>query len=335
MSVKNAALAAVPFALALAGCATAPGLTLEASEPSIIIQRPALFPETVAYDGESDGFLLSSLREGAVFRLDRSGKAAVAVRDPRLCSVLGIAIDEERGRIWAVNSNLGASAKSCISGPKQLAGVGIYDLSTGAPIDYIDLAPLVAGPHLLNGIALDASGNAYVTDSFSPVIYRIDEQSRASVFLRDERFAGEGINLNGVVVHPDGYLLVVKKNDGKLFRVPLADPTRFSTVAVDERFIGGDGVTLIGKSELVLIANQVPGKAANAAFALSSADGWRSAKLGAVRQLGDVYPTTAVLAGNSIYVLSARLNVLIQGGAKADALSKLQAALRPIGSVAH
>jgi sugar lactone lactonase YvrE len=147
--------------------------------------------------------------------------------------------------------------------------LGIYDLSTGKPINYVDLAPLAAGPHLLNGIAVDSAGNGYVTDSFSPIIYKIDAQGNATVFLKDEQFAGEGINLNGLVVHPDGYLLVIKKSDGVLFKVPLAQPAQFSKVSINERFVGGDGVTLVGKKNLVLIANQTPAKASNAAYSLT------------------------------------------------------------------
>src|SRR5688572_28549228 len=105
-----------------------------------------------------------------------------------------------------------------MEGPRRLAGVGIYDLKTGKPLSYVDLGPLAEGPHLMNGIALDPSGNAYITDSFSPVIYKVTAEGSASIFLRDERFAGKAINLNGVVVHPDGYLLVIKKSDGALFK---------------------------------------------------------------------------------------------------------------------
>ncbi|MEO8901496.1 MAG: hypothetical protein ABI488_07210 [Polyangiaceae bacterium] len=46
------------------------------------------------------------------------------VDDPRLCSVLGIAVDAERGQLWAVNADLGASTRPSAAGPKHLAAVG-------------------------------------------------------------------------------------------------------------------------------------------------------------------------------------------------------------------
>ena len=333
---KRALRALAPACLlyAVVGCARVQVVTFEEHGTALTVRRPALYPETIEYDATHDTFLLSSFREGAVYRVDLSGNASLLVDDPRLCSVLGIAIDAERQRLWAVNSDLGASIKPSTAGPKRLAGVGIYDLKTGRPLNYVDLAPLVEGPHLMNGIALDPSGNAYVTDSFSPVIYKVSPEGRASVLLRDERFAGDAINLNGIVVHPDGYLLVIKKSDGRLFKVPLDRPTAAAQVAIRESFVGGDGLTLVGKNELVVIANRTPERTSNAAFSLSSVDGWSSANVSAVRPLADVYPTTAVLRGGSLYVVHSRLNELITLPAEQKAQLRQEATIRSIARVA-
>ncbi|WP_437276329.1 hypothetical protein WME90_34490 [Sorangium sp. So ce375] len=330
----RALCAVATLGLTAMGCARAEVVTLERTGQPMTVHRPALYPETIEYDSRSDRFLVSSFREGAIYAVDGDGGASLVVDDPRLCSVLGIAVDAERGRLWAVSSDLGASVKPSAAGPKNLAAVGVYDLSTGKAIHYVDLAPLSPGAHLVNGIALDSAGNAYVTDSFSPTIYKVDSQGNASVFLRDERFAGEGINLNGVVVHPDGYLLVVKKSDGSLFRVPLADPSRLSRVDIAERFVGGDGLVLVGKRDLVVVANQAAGVASNAAFSLSSEDGWSTARLRAVQRLGDVYPTTGVLRNGKLYVIYSKLNELIQSSPEQRARLQVEATIQQIGSAA-
>lgn len=310
-------------------------MRFETTGQSLTVRRPALYPETLEYNPQKDDFLLSSFREGAVYEVDLAGNVAPLVSDPRLCSVLGIAVDAERNRLWAVNSDLGASLKPSAAGTKALAAVGVYDLTNGTPVHYVDLAPLAAGPHLLNGLAVDASGNAYVTDSFAPVIYKVDANGTASIFLRDDGFLGSGINLNGVVVHPDGYLLVVKKSDGTLFKVPLDDPRRFSLVRSVERFAGGDGLTLVGKTGLVVIANRTPDAVSDAAYYLASDDHWTSAKLIAKQALGDVYPTTAVLRKDTLYVVYSKLNELIKLPPEQKAALRLEATIRPIGRVAR
>jgi DNA-binding beta-propeller fold protein YncE len=321
------------FAL-LVGCA--PRATLVKFAPArtaITIQRPALYPETIAYDTQRDRFLVGSFREGAVYEVDNAGQARLLVHDERLHSVLGIALDERRNRLWAVDADLGSSLRPSSTGPKTVAAVGIYELTTGAALAYVDLAALAPGPHLANGIALDAAGNAYVTDSFSPMIYKVDPEGHARVFLRDERFSGEGINLNGLVVHPDGYLLVVKKSDGSLFKVPLADPKRLTQVKLTAPVAGGDGLLLLGSQSLLIIANQTPAQASDAAFALASEDGWASATIRATQPLGSVYPTTAALRGDRIFVLHSKLGELIQAPPELKARARTQATIREIARV--
>jgi hypothetical protein len=308
-------------------------VTLERSGKPVTVQRSALYPETIQYDSQRRQFLVGSFREGAIYRVDESGRVTLLVDDPRLCSVLGIALDPERGRLWAVNSDLGASLKPSAAGPKHLAAVGVYDLATGAVLDYVDLAPLLPGPHLLNGIALDSAGAAYVTDSFSPAIYKLRVPGQASVFLRDARFSGEGINLNGVVTHPDGYLLVIKKSDGALFKVPLSEPARFSKVQMPTSLVGGDGVTLLTRNDLLIVANQTPAVTANNVSWLASDDDWLSAKVRAVEPLGPDYPTTAVLQSGKIFVVRSKLNELIQAPAERKPQLAVAATIEQIGSV--
>lgn len=319
--------------LSLAACAHAPVVRFDASQAPLTLQKPALYPETIAYDAKRDRFLVGSFREGGIYAVDSHGQVTRIVDDARLCSVLGIALDPVRGHIWAVSSDLGACLRPSAQGPKRHAAVAVYDASTGAARAYVDLAGLAPGAHLANGLALDAAGNAYVSDSLAPVIYKVDVEGHASVFLRNDAFVGEGINLNGLVVHPHGYLLAVKKSDGSLFRIPLHDPEQFSQVRVTERFVGGDGLVLVGERELVVVANQTPSAASNAAFALFSEDDWASARLRGVEKLGEVYPTTAAVRDGVLYVLSSKLGELIQAPPEQKSALQVEATIRPIARV--
>lgn len=325
-------------ALALAGLTVSchhPAITLEPAGPALVVQQPALYPETIEYDAARDRFLLGSFRDGAIYAVKRDGTTQLVVDDPRLCSVLGIAVDPARNRVWAVSSDLGASRKPSAAGAKHLAAVAAYDLTTGQLVHYVDVAPLHEGPHLLNGIALDAAGNAYVSDSFSPVLYKIDVAGHASVFLRSERFIGDGINLNGLVVHPEGYLLMIKKSDGSLFKVPLANPSGFSQVRTGRSFVGGDGLTLATPESLLVVANQTPVFASNRLFLLKSVDHWTSAELVAEQPLGDAYATTSVRRANELYVVSSRLNQLIRAPREQQPLLQVEAQIRRVGRISE
>jgi len=308
-------------------------VTLAASKDAITIDRPGLYPETVVYDASRKRLLVGSMREGAIEAIDANGHASSFVDDARLTSVLGIALDPARKRLWAVNADLGIGRRTSEKGPKAEASVAVYDLETGEALSWTDLSRLVSGPHLLNGIAVDGAGDAYVTDSFSPAIYRVTSQGEGSVLVKSDRFGGAGVNLNGLVVHPGGYLLVVKKSDGTLFRVPLANPAAFAEVTLPHPLPGADGVVLTNPNELVVIANKTPQATTNAAVVLHTNDDWKSTSMGAVEPLGDVYPTTATVRDGQLLVLHTNLDELLGSSAETRPTLARRATLRSIGSV--
>ena len=315
----------------------APRAQLKSGASPLRIASPALYPETLALSPQSNQFLVGSLREGAVYEVGLDGQVRKLVADPRLSSVLGIAVDARSGRLLATNSDLGAGIRRSARGPKKEAGVGVYDLASGRALQYVDLARLLPeAEHLINGITLDSQGNAYATDSLSPVIYKVEPAGKASVFLQSEEFRGPGINLNGIVFHPKGFLLVVKKSSGALYRIPLADPQRFAPVQLPTNFVGADGLQLVGDEQLVLIANKTPAAAPQAAFVLASSDDWLSAKVVETQPLGDVYPTSCAVRDGKLYALSSHLDewLAAKEGAR-DALLKQgrQADILQIGTV--
>jgi len=182
-------------------------------------------------------------------------------------------------------------------------------------------------------MTLDTDGNAYVTDSFAPVIYKIDTKGKASIFLKNDRFLGKGINLNGIVFHPDGYLITVKKGDGALFKIPLDNPSNFSEIKSPQAFIGGDGLILANNKELIVIANKASGQALETAFSLNSTDDWKTAKITGKYKLGKVYPTTGVIRKEKIYVLHSNLQSLMLAPKKEKSRLRNKATIEQIGSV--
>jgi len=297
------------LSLVLTGCGK--GKTPAPAEPSGVLEairftKPALYPEGIDFDAKRSRFLVTSMREGIVGEVSDDGTYKVLIQDPHMVSAVGIRADTERDRLLVCNSDPGVSVHTKKHQQGKLAGLGIFQLSTGKLIQYIDLAKLGGpGGHFCNDIAIDKDGTAYVTDSFSPIIYRVDTGNHASILLQDKRFTGKSFNLNGIVVK-DRYLLVVKMNEGLLFKVPLDNPKKYTEVKLKEPIPGGDGLLWGPDGSLIVIANG----SLNKTFKLTSSDNWASAQVAGSVDTGNVFATTGVVRQGNIYALYAMLHVL-------------------------
>jgi sugar lactone lactonase YvrE len=295
----------------------------------IQVAKAGLFPEGIAFNSKSGKFLVGSFREGAVYEVAANGAASLFVSDPRLNSVLGLCVDTQRNRLLIANSDIGSAQRPSPDGPSKLASLGIYDLTTGRPLNFINLGKVSSGKnHLANDLTLDAQGNAYITDSLSPVIYKVDVDGNASIFLESDRFRAEGVGLNGIIFHPEGFLIVTKKDDGALFKVPLENPGSFSRIKLSGSLRGSDGLVLVGKDNLAVICNKTPNAVSNAVVSVRTSDHWNTATIVEQLSVGDVYPTTGTVKDDKLYIVHSRLNTLISAPrsdqGKLDALATIE-----------
>ncbi|MDH4129404.1 MAG: hypothetical protein OEV44_11645 [Spirochaetota bacterium] len=274
----------------------------------LTIRKPNLYPEGIEYDAKHTRFLVSSLREGIIGSACDCGSFTTFIKNEKLVSTIGIRIDTKRNRLLVCNSDPGVSINTNPKTQNKLAGLGIFDLSDGKLIKYYDLGNLKPGAHFCNDIALDNEGNAYITDSFSPIIYKVDNNDNASIFLTDKQFEGKGFNLNGIVAG-NGFIIVAKSNEGLLFKIPLNDPAKFTQIKIDRNFPGADGLLWSQDGTLILIANLV-NVPINKVFKLSTNDNWSSAKVVSEFDTGFVFPTTGTKRSDSIYVIYSMLHKL-------------------------
>ena len=300
------------LAMGLVACNTEPPVTT----PAVVeFNNDALYPEGVEWDARNQRFLVTSIRKGEIGSVKDDGTYWVFAKDPRMVSSVGIEIDAKRDRVLVCNADAGAGENSSKSTTGKLAALAVFQLSTGNLIKYIDLAKDLGGGHFCNDIAIDKDGTAYITDSFSPIIYKVDASYNASVLINSKVFTGQSFNLNGIVVK-DNYLLVAKMNSGQLFKVPLVNPSAFSEVRLKERFEGADGLVWAPDGSLMLIANNnahvgIPASSSvNAVIKLTSDDNWASAKVKGRASTGDVFATTGTIRDGQVYVMHAMLHVL-------------------------
>ena len=282
---------------------------------------PALHPEGVAFDPTRRAFLVGSLFHGTVSVVAPDGTTTTLVDDPRLVGTVGLHVDAARGRILVTYGDIGISGGAEPDPAKRRTGLGIFDLRTGAALHVVDLA---VGPgHTANDVTFDRDGNAYVTDSESDVIYRVDPAGHASEFVRDPRFAktpGAAAGINGIAWHPGGYLLVGKYDTGTLFRISTSGHHEVSEVRLDRPLVGADGIALHRNGDLVVVTNNLGGSpdAVDALTVLRPRDNWHAARE-LSRDLWPVNdPTTVAVSPFGDYAVSGELAVLLGGAGTSD-----------------
>jgi len=274
----------------------------------ISIPVKGLYPEGTAYNPANQLFYIGSVTDGTIGTVDKNGKYTSIYKDSTLKSTYGMKVDTKRNLLWVCASDANYSKYSTPSTFKKMAKVIALDLKTNRVVKSIDLSKLYHGPHFANDLCLDDKNNLYITDSFSPVIYKIDSKDKASVFLKSDLFKGEDVGLNGIVYHKDGFLLVSMGSTGSIYKIALHKAVHIHKVTIDRFFPGADGLLLTKNNTLVLVQN----KGTNAVFELSSPDKWLSAKLKSATAAEARYqqPSTATFADDKIYVLNSKLDEL-------------------------
>jgi len=273
---------------------------------SISLKETSLYPEGIVYSSSKQKTYVGSYYKGKIITVDLLGNMTDFVIDNSLVAVVGMAIDETNNRLLVCNSDSGISLKSDNATIGQLAEVIVYDLSSGAKLKTIDLSGLYQGGHFLNDLVLDNNGNVYVTDSFSPVIYKIDTNDNPSVLVTNTIFeVPQGtFGLNGIVYHPNNYIIVGKAFGGVLYKIPLDDVNNVQEITLNTSVNSLDGLLLTNNNTLILVSNYFAGPSFNEAiYKIETPNNWTSGNVTSTfTDLDGTYPTTLTEIRNEMYV---------------------------------
>ncbi|MEX2502667.1 MAG: SMP-30/gluconolactonase/LRE family protein [Trueperaceae bacterium] len=232
----NRSVSARPFAFLAVAVLPLALFALSYAQPEAYdLPGESVFPEGIAVDEDAGAFYVGASAGGAIFRADIASGEVTTISDGDLPMALGMTVDPY-GRLWVAG---GASGR-----------VAAYDVADGSLIGTWPVPE--NGDKFVNDLTfLDDA--VYLTDSFQPVLYRIDagpdEIGEPQVHLE---FAGsplqyvEGFNANGIVPTPDGEaLIVVQSATGQLYRIGL-DEQSVSVVSSNQvPVFAGDGLVLI------------------------------------------------------------------------------------------
>lgn len=280
------------------------------SEPTARIEftAPDMYPEGIVFDAAANVYYVSSARTGTIGKVTPQGQYTQLYTDPSLKSSYGLKIGPDQ-KLYACIGDANYSKFTTPETRKKMGRLLIIDPVSGSKIKDIDLAGLVPGEHFPNDLTFDGAGNAYITDSFANVIYKVTPDGKASVFADSLMFKTKGVGLNGIVYHPDGYLLACSSGTGMIYKIDAANPKIVSKVKSEQFFVNADGLLLNSEKNLIIVQNGGSDKI----YELKSEDGWASAKLSASTLVADrfTYPSTATFAEDKVWVMNAKFSELV------------------------
>jgi sugar lactone lactonase YvrE len=241
--------------------------------------------------GKGTTVYAGSLADGAIWKGDlRTGEGGVLV--PGSEGSVSVGLKAERGLLYVAGGPTGTAT--------------VYDAHSGAVVDSFALAdPMV---NFINDVTVTRDA-AYFTNSFAPVLYRVELGPAGvptgdveAITLGGDWVQGTGFGANGIASTPDGKaLIVVNSGTGAIYKV---DPMTGEATEIDTGGVAltaGDGILLRGKT-LYVVRNQL-----NEIAVLSMSPDYLSATL--VDTLTDAdfdVPTTLAAHGSELYAVNAR-----------------------------
>ncbi|KAL9659502.1 hypothetical protein QQ045_024308 [Rhodiola kirilowii] len=260
--------------------------------------------ESAVWDAANSRFLVSFFDNGIGQISVRDDDDAshlqemVVVKDKDLAGYasLGLAIDRPRNRLLVAIADVLTNRYSALAA---------YDLSDWNRLFLTRLADSGDEKSMADDVAVDPEGNAYVTDAKSSKIWKVGVNGELQSIIRSPLFTPKEwykslIALNGIVYHPDGYLLVIHTLSGNLFKIILNQDDGGHEVKlvkiVSGSLVMGDGIELFSPTKLVVAGNP-------SGRLVESSDGWETASV-VSKFFGPMHrvATAAVVKDGKVYL---------------------------------
>jgi sugar lactone lactonase YvrE len=262
----------------------------------------AIYPEGVAFRPSTGDFFVSSTSDGTIFKGNIERSAAQVYlpggADGRTATT-GLKVDDTRGRLFVSGAATG--------------NMFVYDLSNGALLGKFTTART---PTFINDVAVLPNGDAFFTDSQSPIIYRVYTNPAGELAFEEWlNFTGtalqyqQGFNVNGIDASANGqYLFVIQSNTGKLFRIDTSTRAVIEVNLGGEALTNGDGILLDGQT-LYVVRNQQ-----GLIVKVQLADDLASGTVASSTSNGALaYPTTIAKANDRLLVVNSQFDKRNQG----------------------
>ena len=210
------------------------------AKTAFTIPKKGIISEGLAYDPITRDFFVSSVRDGAIWRVHRGAAKPFVAGVGR--GIFGMAV--HGNVLWAATSPIEQNATFSAS---DRAAVIAVDLRSGRIVHTIS-APDHA-KHLFGDVAIGEDGTVYVSDSASPTIYFLDGDTMRP-FLANGPFG----SLQGIA--PSRGVLYVADYSKGIAAVDLATrDVHFLSAPADATLLGIDGLYRAGPKTLIATQN--------------------------------------------------------------------------------
>lgn len=207
--------------------------------------------EGIAWREKTREFYFGDVNGRAVWRRNKDNTLRrLTPEGEELLGVFALAVDEQRGSLWAATSAVPAMA-GYTAEQEGAAALAEIDLESGAVRRVIALP--AGEKHLLGDLALAPDGTVFVTDTVAAALWRLAPDGGQ---LESVAAGGEFVSPQGIAVAADGAALVVSDKVNGLVRVELpGGAMRRLEPPPDSTLIGIDGIARVASGDIIAIQN--------------------------------------------------------------------------------
>ena len=188
------------------------------SETAVIVKEKGLISESVAYDPQNGRYWISSVHRRKIVTVDREGNCRdfTSPQDD-VWGVFGIKLDARRQVLWAC-SGVVPEIAGYSKAEADLTGIFKYDRGSGKLLKRY-LLPPDGSAHLFGDLVLNAAGDVFISDSFSPRLYVIRAENDTLTELLQEP---AWVSPQGITAGAEDSVLYVADYRMGLYRIDLA-----------------------------------------------------------------------------------------------------------------
>ena len=255
-----------------------------------------MIAEDLAYDVDRQRFLVSSVRRGSVYAVNKNGLMSTLVHpDPSLWGTFAIGIDSRRQALWVTTAAFPGTANytAADSGKSALLE---YDLVSG--MLRRTYTPIDDGVHAFGDLTIASDGAVYIADGFGGGVYVARPGSSA---LKAVVPSGTFASPQTPVVSADGRRLFVPDYVFGVASIDLANSQWHWLHHPDSLALNGiDGLYLSG-NDLIAVQNGYDPNRISRLAVLSDSAVTRTAVLGRGGEFADL--NHALILGDRLYFI--------------------------------